>query len=83
MNLVKLTRPDGKALHVSPEQVCCVELSTSQYDEQFTMITFVSGQFKPVTETVSQVVALLESRNEAQEDNNSQQARLTPYTPTR
>ena len=64
MNLVKLTRPDGKELYVSPEQVCMVELSTSQYDEQFTMITLVTGQFRPVAETVSQVVALLEQRNE-------------------
>jgi hypothetical protein len=59
MNLIKLTRPDGKELYVSPEQVCAVELSTSQYDEQFTMITFITGQFRPVAETVPQVVALL------------------------
>jgi hypothetical protein len=59
MNLVKLTRPDGKELYVNPDQVCLVELSTSQYDEQFTMITFVTGQYRPIAETVPEAVALL------------------------
>jgi uncharacterized protein YlzI (FlbEa/FlbD family) len=66
MTLIKLTRPDGKDLYVNPDQVCCVEYSTSQFATEFTMVTFVTGQFRPVAETVYEVVAMLRRQgNEA------------------
>ena len=50
--MIKLTRPDGKDLYVNPDQVCSVEYSTSQYDTVFTMLTFVTGQSRPVAESI-------------------------------
>ena len=59
MNLVKLTRPDGKELYVNPDQVCMVEYSTSQYDTVFTMITLITSERRPVAETVPEAIAML------------------------
>jgi uncharacterized protein YlzI (FlbEa/FlbD family) len=62
MSLIKLTRPDGKELYVSPEQVCSVEESVTEFARDgraLTRITFITGEHRPVTETVYEVVAML------------------------
>jgi hypothetical protein len=62
MTLIKLTRPDGKELYISPEQVCSVEVSVTEFNkggEALTRVTFITGEHRPVTETVYEVVAML------------------------